>query len=211
MSFLPTGAKSAPDPATSKVAVWPVLMGAAVVLLAASLLLGDMWSAHVAGIMVCAYLAMQFKKIAFGDADLAFVASAAIWISAAVAIQRQAGENMTQNKSRLNAIKVLLTLCGSCYLWARVVSAPREFGSAPYMYADILAGLAMLLLGSGLLASIHGRNNGVQPMGAAWQAGHSHNYRRSFGFGRPLPYSQKKEKSLVRRATGCSDQVGPLI
>lgn len=128
-------------------AVWPFLMGGAAVLLSASLFARNDWATRASMIVLSAYVLTQAKKTVFADDDLAFVVTAAIWVVASGAIPRQLGSNLTQNMVRVAAIRVCMAVSGLCYFWARIIDAPRVFGSAPYLTADLLLIAAMLLIG----------------------------------------------------------------
>ena len=50
----------------------------------------------------------------------------------------------------------LLIACGLCYLWARLTGAPRVVGSLPFVASDVLAGVAMLMMGGRFCAAFVG-------------------------------------------------------
>ena len=93
-----------------------------------------------AGLMLLAYVAMRAKSAVFLASEYDNAVSATIWLAAAVAIQRQL-------RYVSATIPVLLGAVSLCYLWARLTSAPKVIGSAPYFMADVLAVLALLLIG----------------------------------------------------------------
>ncbi len=120
--------------------IWPFLMALTVVVGASCLAAGHRPQAISAGLMLLAYGAMRVKSAVFLASEYDNAVSAAIWLAAAVAIQRQL-------RYVSATIPVLLGAVSLCYLWARLVSAPKVIGSAPYMMADVLAVLALLLIG----------------------------------------------------------------
>ena len=120
--------------------IWPLLMALAATVGIACLAAGHRPQAVSAGEMLLAYAAMRAKSAVFSGSEYESAVSAAIWLAVAVAIQRQL-------RYVSATIPILLGAVSLCYLWARLVSAPKVIGSAPYMVADVLAILALLLIG----------------------------------------------------------------
>lgn len=136
--------------------VWPFLMG-----FSALLCVGSIWAREwrfSALVILIAYSAMQFKKVTYDGDEWAFVVSAAIWICAAAAIQRQIVYASTQMRKCLTCISGFLASAGLCYFWAKLTSAPREFGSLPYLVADLAVIAAMLIIGRSICAGIYTGN-----------------------------------------------------
>lgn len=137
--------------------VWPFLIIAAMLLMLASVWVKRDWEALTMAVLSIALAAMQLKKLIFGGDDLAFVVSAVIWVIASGAIPRQLGSNLTQNMLKVFAIRACYASSGLCYFWARIIDAPRVFGSAPYLTADLLLIAAMLLIGGFISGDVIGR------------------------------------------------------
>ena len=120
--------------------VWPFLMGLSGLVLALAIFSRNAPAVKVAGVIFAAYLAGRLVKASGIEYQVATFAM--IWLCAAfgafVADPRRYG------------ISLILLGVSLCYVWARVTVAPWVFGSPPFVLSDLLAVLAMLVLGAGL-------------------------------------------------------------
>lgn len=141
--------------------IWPWLMGFSALVTVGALIARDTWAAKTGAIVFCAYALMQVKKMVFPDHELAFVVSAAIWVIAAGAIPRQNGANVFE-------IRSLLALVGLCYFWGRLMGEAAALGSTPHVVSDLLAIVAMVLIGSNfVLGLVDKLVDGASDMGLA--------------------------------------------
>ena len=123
--------------------IWPYMMGGAALVVALSALAGlslrvplAILGAYVAGRLIDAGLPVPLSLLAF----------AALWVAVGGYAARQG----------LPISGGLLIACGLCYLWARFTGAPHVVGSLPFVVSDILAGVAMLLIGGKALVAMVG-------------------------------------------------------
>lgn len=137
--------------------VWPFLMGGSALLLVASSVVGNGWATRSSLVILAGLLAVRAKNFIFIGSDLSFVVGASIWVICAVAIPRQVVYNGRQVMAPSSQISLLLVAVGLCSMWARVVNAPRVFGSPPYVVADLLLVAAMLVIGWQIRDDILGR------------------------------------------------------
>ena len=120
--------------------VWPFLMGFSALILALAIFARNAPAAKVAGVIFAAYIAVRLVKISGVEYQVA--AFALIWLCAAI--------GAFLSDARRYGISLILLGVSMCYVWARVTVAPWVFGSPPFVLSDLLAVLAMLVLGAGL-------------------------------------------------------------
>ena len=120
--------------------VWPFLMGLSALILALAIFSRNAPAVKVAGVILAAYLAGRLVKALGIEYQVA--AFALIWLCAAI------GAFVAD--ARRYGISLILLGVSLCYVWARVTVAPWVFGSPPFVLSDLLAVLAMLVLGAGL-------------------------------------------------------------
>jgi hypothetical protein len=128
---------------TLPAAIWPYMMAMAASVAILSAIAGDgvraalaVFGAYVAARLISAGLPFPWDLVAF----------AALW----VAVGRYA---VSQGHPISGG---LFVACGLCYLWARLTGAPREVGSLPFVVSDVLAGVAMLLMGGRAVGALVG-------------------------------------------------------
>lgn len=141
-------------------AVWPFLIGMAGLV---AVLARDRAIGLPAGVMLGAYAAGRVARSAPLGEPAQMLAFAAIWLLAAFLILRV-------GTTRAAVVSAVLTGASLCYLWARLTAAPWVFGSLPFVLSDILAAIALLILGAGAMnefvgrISVLGRNRGGRGM-----------------------------------------------
>lgn len=118
--------------------------GLSLSMFALSAVFGAAWQLRTAGAILTAYLLVHAAKFSLPISKNGFdILFASIWVGCGMIVSAKAGGD----KVTLYGVKSLMSLTGLCYLWARMVDAPRVFGSPPYVLSDVFAVLAMLTIG----------------------------------------------------------------
>lgn len=114
--------------------VWPFLVTFAALCLAWGAHRGDRDAVIALAAMLGGYAATRALVSVYGDARLD-IQLALIWIAVA---------HVSVAFTQLRVFPSCAALIGLCYFAAWYTAAPREFGSWPYVIADILAVAAMI-------------------------------------------------------------------
>ena len=124
------------------------LSAVSVLLLIASMLSGARWAVRLSAVIVSAYAVTHVAKFSLPlNSELFPLFFGAIWVSASSLMWLKPSDLPSDMTMRAHLSKSLIALNGLCYFWANAVNAPREFGSPPYVTADVMAFVAMALIG----------------------------------------------------------------
>lgn len=123
--------------------VWPFLMGGAAVLTVTSILVGSGHSLRASGAMLCGFVVARIIMNFPISGEYLDVMFSAMWVTVALSMPIGPSSEMFPSV----VAKVAVFGCALCSLWGRLVDADMYFGSPPYMAADTLLIVAMILIG----------------------------------------------------------------
>jgi len=149
------------------------LSAVSVLLLIASMLSGARWAVRLSAVIVSAYAVTHVAKLSLPlNSELFPLFFGAIWVSASSLMWLKPSDLPSDMKIRAHLSKSLIALNGLCYFWADAVNAPREFGSPPYVTSDVLAFVAMALIGWSLRHDVIDRISTSinRAIGLAWRS-----------------------------------------
>lgn len=131
--------------------VWVYLWGIALALLALSLLVGHRWATRTSAVILTCYVLVGRVDSLPISSELKDLAAAALWVVASGFVPLV---GLGGGIAPL-VVRSFMALSGSCYLWSRLAGAKPEFGSLPFVIADLLLIAAMMLIGWTLRHDIH--------------------------------------------------------
>jgi predicted neutral ceramidase superfamily lipid hydrolase len=128
-------------------AVWPILLGLSAVVAGVALVAGKgRYIVPALAILACYLMVRAFVAVGVPSPSSIY---AMIWLVAATGIIAHNWKNY--------GISTMLTASALCYLWAKAAGVSAAFGVLPFVFSDLFALAAMVVIGGGAWCDFVGR------------------------------------------------------
>lgn len=133
-------------------AIWPYIMGGAAATVAASYVVGNAHAIQTSALILAGLLGARVIMASPISGEYRDVVFAAMWITVASFIQVTGYVSV----STMACVKAAIVVCALCSLWGRLTSYNMQIWSPPYMTADVMLILAIVLIGWGIRSDLVG-------------------------------------------------------